>query len=199
MILILFDLWSTQGWLGAFWSFWPKKALWVLWCSNVLHHVILDVLTALWRENYIFRFFGVRHTNQGRTKYGINSCPFFVWYLECNKRCRIKNVISYFVAPKLRAKAVHVSRPVFYLMRSSYCSCFWNTFWTWGQCLFFLFTSFFYKILVAILLEMHARIFFYFWNFHKRIFLPCYLRKNACVYIYIYILSLTYECKHAEI
>ena len=129
----------------------------------------------------------VRHTNQGRTKYGINSCPFFVWYLECNKRCRIKNVISYFVAPKLRAKAVHVSRPVFYLMRSSYCSCFWNTFWTWGQCLFFLFTSFFYKILVAILLEMHARIFFYFWNFHKRIFLPCYLRKNACVYIYIYI------------
>ena len=191
MILILFDLWSTQGWLGAFWSFWPKKALWVLWCSNVLHHVILDVLTALWRENYFFGFFGVRHTNQGRTKYGINSCPFFVWYLECNKRCRIKNVISYFVTPKLRAKAVHVSRPVFYLMRSSYCSCFWNTFWTWGQCLFFLFTSFFYKILVAILLEMHARIFFIFGTFISVYFCHAILGKmHVYIYIYIYIYNM---------
>jgi len=48
-------------------------ALWVLWCSNELHHVILDVLVAPWKENNIFGFFGVWHANQGQIKYGINS------------------------------------------------------------------------------------------------------------------------------
>ena len=71
-----------------------------------------------------FWIFRVRHANRGRTKYGINSYPFFVWYLECNDRCQIKNMILYFVAPKLCAEAIQWLRPVFYLMRSSYCSCF---------------------------------------------------------------------------
>ena len=29
----------------------------MLQCLNGLHHVILDILTAPWRENNIFRFF----------------------------------------------------------------------------------------------------------------------------------------------
>jgi len=108
MILALFDLRSTQGRPGAFWSFWLKKALWVLWCPNKLRHVIMDVLVTPWRENDIFGFFGVRHANQGQTKYGINCCPFFIWWhLECNERGRIKNVISNFVTPKLRVETTH--------------------------------------------------------------------------------------------
>ena len=53
---------------------------------NGLHHIILDVLVAPWRENNIFWFFEVWHANRRRTKYSINSCPFFIWHLECNER-----------------------------------------------------------------------------------------------------------------
>ena len=45
-MLTSFDLWSTLGWPGAFWSFYLKNALWVLWYPNKLCHVILDVLAA---------------------------------------------------------------------------------------------------------------------------------------------------------
>ena len=66
-----FDFWSTQGWLRAFWSFWPEKALWVLQCLNRLYHVSLDVFAVpQWKMN-IFRFLGVQHANRGLTKYGI--------------------------------------------------------------------------------------------------------------------------------
>ena len=41
--------------------------------SERLHHVILDVLAAPWKENNIFGFFGVQHVNRGRTKYGIST------------------------------------------------------------------------------------------------------------------------------
>ena len=61
-------------------------------------------------ENDIFGFFKVWHANRGWTKYGINSYPFFIWHLECNERYRIKNVISNFVAPKLRVETTHGSR-----------------------------------------------------------------------------------------
>ena len=73
----------------------------MLRCPNGLRHVILDVLAALWRENDIFGIFEVQHANRRRKKYGINSCPFFIRYLECNERCWIKNVISNFVAPQI--------------------------------------------------------------------------------------------------
>ena len=76
----------------------------MLRCSNELCHIILDVLAAPWRENNIFGFFGVRPANQGQTKYGINNCPFFIWHLECNERCWIKNVNSNFVAPKFACR-----------------------------------------------------------------------------------------------
>ena len=68
-ILTLFDLRSTLGWPGTFWL---KEALRVLLCPNGLHHIILDVLAAQWRENNIFGFLGVRHANWGQTKYDIN-------------------------------------------------------------------------------------------------------------------------------
>ena len=42
-------------------------------CLYELCHIILDVLMALWKENNIFGFFGIRHANRWRTKYGINS------------------------------------------------------------------------------------------------------------------------------
>ena len=77
-ILTLFDLRSTLGWLGAFWSFELKRALWTLRCPNRLHHITLDVLVALWRENNIFGFFRVRHANQGWTKYDINNEDLFL-------------------------------------------------------------------------------------------------------------------------
>ena len=44
----------------------------MLQSSNELSHIILDVLAAPWRENDIFGFFEIQHTNRGRTKYGIN-------------------------------------------------------------------------------------------------------------------------------
>ena len=82
----------------------------MLRCSNELRHVVLDVLTAPWRKNDIFGFFGVRHANQGQKKYGINSCPFFIWYLECNERCRLKNMISNFVAPWICVRRLFMDR-----------------------------------------------------------------------------------------
>ena len=49
-------------------------------------------------------------------------------------------------------------------------------------------------MLVAVLQEMHASFYFYFWNFHDRIFLPlfmlCYLR-NMQMYIFVFDI---YEC-----
>ena len=38
-----------------------------------LHHAILYVLSARWRENNILEFFGVWHANQLQTKYSINT------------------------------------------------------------------------------------------------------------------------------
>ena len=85
----------------------------MLQCLNGLRHVILDVVVAPWRENNIFGLVEVRHANQGWTKYSISSCPFFIWHLECNERCWIKNVISNFVTPKLHVEITHRSRPDF--------------------------------------------------------------------------------------
>ena len=45
----------------------------MLWCLNGLHHAILYVLSARWRENNILEFFGVWHANQLQTKYSINT------------------------------------------------------------------------------------------------------------------------------
>ena len=67
-VLTLFDLQSTLGRPGAFWSFLLKEALRVLRCPNGLRHGILDVLTVPWGENNIFGFFGVQHANQEQTK-----------------------------------------------------------------------------------------------------------------------------------
>ena len=99
-------------WPGAFWPFWLKKALWALRRPNGLCHTIIYVLVTPWRENDIFGYFKVRNMNRGQTKYSINNYPFIFWCLECNERCRIKNMISDFVAPKLRAEATYGSRPV---------------------------------------------------------------------------------------
>ena len=51
------------------------------------------------RKWYFGIFYGLACKSR-RTKHGINICPFFTWHLECNERCRIKNMISNFVAPK---------------------------------------------------------------------------------------------------
>ena len=72
-ILTLFDLWSTQGWPRAFWSFWLKMVLWALQCPNGLCHAIIYVLVTPRREKYIFGFSRVWHAIWGRTKYGINT------------------------------------------------------------------------------------------------------------------------------
>ena len=66
-------------------------------------------------------------------------------------------MISHFVAPKLCAKAIHGSRPVFYLMQLSYYFCF-------GKLLLHLFLdigqklhSFSANMLVAMQLGKHVR------------------------------------------
>ena len=61
----------------------------MLWYSNRLCHVILDVLVASWRENNIFGFFRVRHANRGWTKYSINIMLAFMLYamLTCLDPC----------------------------------------------------------------------------------------------------------------
>ena len=120
MILTQFDFRSTQGWLGVFWSIWLEMALWVLRCLNGLCHGNLDVFAAPWWIDNIFGIFGVRYANRGRTKYGVYSYPFFIWYLKCNERCWIKNVIAHFVAPKLCAEtALFMGWDRFYLTRLS--------------------------------------------------------------------------------
>ena len=78
-------------------------AFWMLWCPNALCHINLDVSAAPWGRDNIFGIFGVRHANRGRTKYGIYNCPFFIWHLNCDERCWIRNVILHFIAPNLRA------------------------------------------------------------------------------------------------
>ena len=59
---------------------------------------------------------------------------------------------------------------------------------------FFFFSYFFYKMLVAILLEMHASAYFIFGIFISiyflPLFVPCYLQGNA----HLYFLFLIYEC-----
>ena len=90
---------------------WPEMALWVLWCLNGLHYVNLDVFATPWKKVNIFRIFRVQHANREQIKYGIYNCPFFIWYLNCNERCWIKNVISHFIASKLHVvTAVHRPR-----------------------------------------------------------------------------------------
>ena len=49
-------------------------------CPNGLHHVILDVL-ATPGENNIFGFFEIRHTDLGRTKYGIKNYDYIRLFL----------------------------------------------------------------------------------------------------------------------
>ena len=80
------------------------------------------------RENNIFGFFGVWHENRGHTKYSINSCPFFIRHLECNKRCRIKSMISNFVAPKFSCGDYSWIETGLYLTGLIRCNCFWNIF-----------------------------------------------------------------------
>ena len=46
-------------------------ALQVLWCSNGLCHVNLDVSVAQWRKDNIFGNFGVWHANWGWKKNGV--------------------------------------------------------------------------------------------------------------------------------
>ena len=55
----------------------------MLRCLNKLHHVILDVLAASWRENNIFGFFGVQQANWEQTKYNINI--YIIVFMWCNK------------------------------------------------------------------------------------------------------------------
>ena len=108
-----FDFLSTRSWLGAFWLIWPEMALWVLRCPNRLCHITVDVSVALWRKDNIFGIFGVWHANRRWTKYGVYSYTFFIWHLECNERCWIKNVIPHFFALKLCGNCtVHGSRLV---------------------------------------------------------------------------------------
>ena len=59
---------------------------------------------------------------------------------------------------------------------------------------------FFYKMLVAVLLEMHASVYFYFWNFHKHIFCHdlCHVILGKTL-VYVFFLPLPYDCKHAKI
>ena len=102
---------------------WPEKALQLLWCPNGLHHVDLDISTALWRKYSIFGIFGVWHANRGKTKYVVYNYPFFIWHIECNERCWVKNVILHFIAPKLLAEIVLFMGQYWpYLARLSYCS-----------------------------------------------------------------------------
>ena len=121
----------TFGWSWAFWSIWPKMTFWVLQCLNRLCHVNLDISAVLWKKVNIFGIFEVRHANLGWIKYGIYSCPFFIWHLDCKERCWIKNIILHFFAPKLRATTTaHGLRPVLLWWRLSCCS--WskkNLFW----------------------------------------------------------------------
>ena len=77
MILTGFDFRSTQGWLGTFWSIWPKMAFWVLQCSSRLRHVNLVVFTAPRKKVNIFGIFGVQHANQGK-KNTISTLCFWV-------------------------------------------------------------------------------------------------------------------------
>ena len=58
-VLTSFDLRSNLGLTKGILDILVEKALRVLWCSNGLRHIVLDVLAAPWRRNEIFEFFGV--------------------------------------------------------------------------------------------------------------------------------------------
>ena len=74
---------------------------------------------------------------------------------------------------------------------------YFSLFCTRGQCPFFFFSYFFCKMLVAILLEMHASVYFIF-----GIFISIYFCHDLCHAIlgkYAYIFCfLIYECKHGK-
>ena len=74
------------------------------------------------RKWYFRIFLGVQHANRGQTKYDINNCLFFIWYLECNERCQIKNVISNFVTPKLECGDCSWTETGLYLLGPICCS-----------------------------------------------------------------------------
>ena len=69
---------------------------------------------------------------------------------------------------------------------------------TWGQCLSFFFSSFFYKMLVVILLGMHASAYFIFGIFISIYFCHdlCHAIFGKCIYIYIYIVL--YGCANMQ-
>ena len=101
------------------------------------------LLQPLGEKFIFFGIFRVRHANQGWKKYGIYSCLFFIWHLECNGRRQIKNAIPHFVAPKLRATiALFIGRDQSYLTRLICCS--------WSR-----------KIYVGLILGVGQKIFFF--------------------------------------
>ena len=106
-----------------------KDTLSALVPKRVAPHCSRCSLGPIERKWYFWIFLGVQHINWGRTKYGINSCLFFIWYLECNERCRIKNLISNFVTPKLECGDYLWTEIELYLLGSICCSCYWNIFW----------------------------------------------------------------------
>ena len=106
-----------------------KGTLSALVPKRVAPHCSRCSLGPIERKWYFWIFLGVQHINWGRTKYGINSCLFFIWYLECYERCWIKNLISNFVTPKLECGDCLWTEIELYLLCSICCSCCWNIFW----------------------------------------------------------------------
>ena len=85
------------------------------------------------------------------------------------------------------------------LLQSTISVSYFSLFCTRGQCPFFFFSYFFCKMLVAILLEMHASVYFIF-----GIFISIYFCHDLCQVIFekmhmCVFLFLTYECKYAKI
>lgn len=58
----------------------------MLRCLNWLCHVILDILAAPWKEDDIFGFFGVRHSNRERKKYNINKGLYGPWVVVARRK-----------------------------------------------------------------------------------------------------------------
>ena len=96
-----FDLWSNlgltkgilillveRGILGAPMPKWVSPRHSVCSCSSM-------------ERKWYFEIFYGPTCKSRRTKHGINICPFFTWHLECNERCRIKNMILNFVASQI--------------------------------------------------------------------------------------------------
>ena len=52
----------------------------MLWCSNKLRYVILDVLTAPWRENNIFGFSGSSKQIEGKQNTVSTTIKYFFFF-----------------------------------------------------------------------------------------------------------------------